>query len=155
MWECPSASMTASTINSILQAAQNAPSGPGSAGFFSYAMNIDLKRTGDGTATMPYPQMPRISSMPNASATVFMFDIVFDPVTEVVNANPQYNSVNPAGRQRSFASRHANGGIINFMDGHASYFKNSYIQNNPSTGGYNEPLLSDVIWDPPYRVLNP
>ena len=83
-----------------------------------------------------------------------MFDFVFDPVTEVVNGSPQWNSVNPAGRQNSFASRHTKGGHINFFDGHGAYFKTSYIQANPSSGGEGEPLLSDVIWDPPYRLNN-
>jgi hypothetical protein len=81
-----------------------------------------------------------------------MFDIVFDPATEIVNGAPQYDSVNPAGQQRSFASRHEQGGVINFLDGDVAYFKTSYIQDNPSTGGYNEPFLSDVIWDSPYRL---
>ena len=44
-----------------------------------------------------------------------MFDCVFDPVTEVVNGSPQYNSVNPANRFKSFASRHNKGGIIDFL----------------------------------------
>jgi prepilin-type processing-associated H-X9-DG protein len=87
----------------------------------------------------------------NPSATVFMFDQVFDPATEKVNNAPQYDSVNPAARQNSFASRHANGGVITFLDGHASYFKTTYIQSNPSSGGEGEPILPDVIWDAPYR----
>ncbi|HEX9048022.1 MAG TPA: type II secretion system protein [Verrucomicrobiae bacterium] len=155
LWECPSASMALSTVNNLLATPPLAPAGAGSAGFFSYAMNIDLKRTGDGTDVIPYPRMPKLSAIPKTSATVFMFDIVFDPITEVVNGAPQYNSVNPAGRQRSFAARHAKGGIINFLDGHADYFKTSYIQDNPSSGGFNEPLLPNVIWDPPYRAQNP
>jgi hypothetical protein len=75
-------------------------------------------------------------------------------MTEVVNASPQYNSVNPANRQNSFGFRHSQGGLINFFDGHASYFKLNYIQGNPTTAGELEPLLSDVIWDPPYRAAN-
>ena len=105
---------------------------------------------------MSNQQMPRLASFHNTSATVFMFDIVFDPVTEVVNTHPEYNSVNPAGRQNSFGSRHSKGGVINFIDGHAAYFKTAYIQNNGvgSNGGEFEPLLSDVIWDAPYRLNN-
>jgi prepilin-type processing-associated H-X9-DG protein len=114
-------------------------------------MNIDLKRESDGVTPLPYPAMPKLTSFRMSSATVFMFDQVFDPVTEIVNDAPQYDSVNPAARQNSYASRHANGGIINFLDGHAEYFKTSYIQNNPSTGGEKEPILPDVIWDAPYR----
>jgi prepilin-type N-terminal cleavage/methylation domain-containing protein/prepilin-type processing-associated H-X9-DG protein len=158
IWECPSASMSTATIlNGGLAAADNSPNGiPGGTGFFSYVMNIDLKRKNDGdyTSPMDYPQMPKLTSFRNPSATVFMFDQVFDPVTEIVNSAPQFNSVNPAARQNSFASRHAKGGIINFLDGHAAYFKTAYIQNNPSSAGENEPLLPDVIWDAPYRLNN-
>jgi prepilin-type N-terminal cleavage/methylation domain-containing protein len=155
IWECPSASMSTATILKILKPADGAAALglPGGAGFFSYAMNIDLKRDGDGTTPLPYQRMPKLSSFHNPSATVFMFDIVFDPATEVVNTHPEYNSVNPAGRQNSFASRHTKGGVVNFIDGHATYFKTSYIQNNGvgSDGGEHEPMLPDVIWDPPYR----
>jgi prepilin-type N-terminal cleavage/methylation domain-containing protein len=157
VWECPSASMSTATILKTLQPADDSPNGlPGGTGFFSYAMNIDLKRDSDGTTVMPYQRMPKLASLHNPSATVFMFDMVFDPATEIVNAHPEYNSVNPAGRQNSFASRHSKGGVINFTDGHANYFKTSYIQNNgvSSSGGEYEPLLPDVIWDPPYRLSN-
>ena len=153
IWECPSASMSLDTIaNGGLAPAQN-HSMPGEAGFFSYVMNIDLKRAGDGTSAYPYPSMPKLTSFRKTSSTVFMFDMVFDPVTEVVNTANQFNSVNPAGRQRSFAARHAKGGIINFLDGHSAYYKTDYIypQNNQSSGGFGEPLLPDVIWDAPYR----
>jgi prepilin-type processing-associated H-X9-DG protein len=108
---------------------------------------------------MTYPNMPRMTGFLQPSATVFMFDCVFNPVTEVVNGSPEYNSVNPANRQNSFASRHNKGGIINFFDGHAAYFKTTYIQSNPTGGQQNpngaysegEPLLPNVIWDAPFR----
>ena len=158
VWECPAASMSLGTISSGgLSPADNSGGGAGAGGFFSYVMNIDLKRADDGiyTKALPYPTMPKLTSFRNPSAVVFMFDMVFDPVTEVVNASPSYNSVNPAGRQNSFASRHNKGGVINFFDGHAAYFKTTSIQSNPSTGGELEPLLGDVIWDVPYRAANP
>jgi hypothetical protein len=142
--------MTLNTVANVL-------AGNGMDGFFSFAMNIDLKRVNDGTytAAMSYPQMTKMTLLQKPTATVFMFDCVFDPVTEIVNGSPQYNSVNPANRQNSFASRHNQGGLINFFDGHASYFKLGYIQGNPSGAGEGEPLLPDVIWDPPYRAANP
>jgi prepilin-type N-terminal cleavage/methylation domain-containing protein/prepilin-type processing-associated H-X9-DG protein len=146
IWECAAALLSSSE-------AQNDVAGAGAGGYFSMAMNIDLNRTNAApyTSAMTYPWMPKMTSFHQPSATVFMFDQVFNPHTEVVNASPQYNSVNPADRQNSFAARHNKGGIINFFDGHAAYFKTSYIQNHPSSGGESEPLLPDVIWDVPYR----
>jgi prepilin-type N-terminal cleavage/methylation domain-containing protein/prepilin-type processing-associated H-X9-DG protein len=150
LWECPAATMTSDQAQTVITAG-------GGNGFFSYGMNIDLKRADDGTYTAANKTasgaviMPKITSFRNATAAVFMFDEVFNPVTEIVNGSPQFNSVNPANRQNSFASRHTKGGIISFFDGHVAYFKTSYIQNNPSTGGEKEPLLGDVIWDVPYR----
>ncbi|HEV2453353.1 MAG TPA: prepilin-type N-terminal cleavage/methylation domain-containing protein [Verrucomicrobiae bacterium] len=156
IWECPSATMAQSTIANVLAEADNPPQGdpgPGGTGFFSFAMNIDLKRGPNHIDALPWPQMPRQTVLRQPSATVLMFDIVFDPVTEKVNDAPQYNSVNPAGRWRSYAWRHNVGGIINFNDGHASYYKDMYVTNNLSNGGENEPLLSDIVWNPPYRGM--
>jgi prepilin-type processing-associated H-X9-DG protein len=159
IWECPAASMTMATVGS--DTALSPPDNPllgslnGQGGFFSYAMNIDLKRQNDGVyqSALSYPQMPKMTSFRNPSAVVFMFDMVFDPATEVVNGSRDYNSVNPAGRQNSFASRHNLGGNVNFFDGHAAYFKTAYIQSSgpPGPPGESEPLLPDVIWDVPYR----
>jgi prepilin-type N-terminal cleavage/methylation domain-containing protein/prepilin-type processing-associated H-X9-DG protein len=158
IWECPAASMSLATATGT--GGGIALAGGGVGGFFSYVMNIDLKTdpsVAGYTTRLPYPRMPKMTALRYPSATVFMFDCVFDPVTEVVNPTPQYNSVNPANRQNNFASRHSKGGIINFFDGHVSYFKTTYIQTPPygtsaaSAGAHNEPLLPDVIWDPPYR----
>lgn len=154
IWECPSADMTPAQAQIVIGA-------DGGLGFFSYDMNIDLKRANDGTYTAAVKDgsghvvMPRVTSLRIPSATVFMFDCVFNPQSEVVNSSPQYNSVNPANRQNSMASRHNQGGVINFFDGHAAYFKTKYIQSNPSSGGEKEPLLPDVIWDWPYRAAMP
>jgi len=143
IWECPSAQMSSSTILNILSPAQNPPNDgtPGCAGFFSYAMNIDLKYS---LPNFTYPGMPKMTFFKNPSATVFMFDAVFDPVSEVVNGNPQFNSVNPAGRFRSFAWRHSQGGVINFLDGHDAYFKTSAIYDKVND---TEMTNSDVIWN--------
>ncbi len=141
IWQCASAKMKASS----------GVSGGGRYGFFSFAMNIDLKKR-TATVNYDYPDMPRLTGIPNPAATVLMFDNVFDPATEIVNGSPQFNSVNPANRFRSFANRHEQGGIINFLDGHAAYFKSSVIT---SGAGANEPLNPEVIWNAPYRRDNP
>jgi prepilin-type processing-associated H-X9-DG protein len=136
----------------LLSTVANVLAGNGDYGFFSYVMNIDLKRDPSGQRALDWPAMPRMTDLARPVATVLMYDECFDPLTEVVNGSPQYNSVNPADRQNSYASRHNKGGIITFVDGHAAYFKTSYIQKDPSSGGEDEPLLPDVIWDPPYRA---
>jgi prepilin-type N-terminal cleavage/methylation domain-containing protein/prepilin-type processing-associated H-X9-DG protein len=154
IWHCPSAFMDSSTIMNVL-------SGLGADGFFSYDMNIDLKIdptiAGDSTRMQPYPNMPKATTFRQPVATVFMFDCAFDPITEVVNSLPQYNSVNPANRRNNFASRHNQGGVINFFDGHSQYYKTNYVKSANSGGSTSytqEPLLPDIIWNPPYRAHN-
>lgn len=141
IWHCASAKMKAS----------DGVSGGGRYGFFSFAMNIDLKKR-TPAANYDYPDMPRFAGFANPAATILLFDNVFNPKTEIVNGSPQFNSVNPANRWRSFASRHEQGGNINFLDGHAAYFKLSVVQNG---AGANEGLNPDLIWNAPYRVQNP
>ena len=117
----------------------------GQNGFFSYADNIDLKYPLSDAGNR-YPNwMPRIQNIPHPSATVMMFDVVFNPVTEVVNGSPQYNSVNPANRYRSIGTRHSDGTVINFCDGHAAYFKIFSVTNNPTQAP--EPENPEIIWN--------
>jgi prepilin-type N-terminal cleavage/methylation domain-containing protein len=147
IWHCPSANMDAAALAAL--------AGGGAEGFFSYDMNIDLKKDpGDtsGNSNLPYPNMPKMVNFAKPSSNVLLFDCVFNPNTEVVNNSPQYNSVNPANRWRSFASRHASGGVMNFLDGHAFYFKDRYVTNGAGTF---EGRLPDIIWNNPYRTANP
>lgn len=135
IWHCPSAMMTASDYAAL--------QGGGAGGFFSYADNIDLKQGTD------YPSwMPKLASIPKPTATVLMFDVVFNPVTEVVNSSPGYNSVNPANRFRSIGIRHDLGTVMNFCDGHAYYYKINVVTN--TAGGQTssgEPLNPNIIWN--------
>ena len=141
IWHCPSARMSDAELQII--------SGGGIQGFFSYAMNIDLKRD-PAFNIIPHPIMPKVGTLPRPTTVVLMLDIVFSPANEVVNSSPQFNSVNPAGRFNSFASRHNQGGILNFMDGHAQYFKTSYVKPAGYSGATPQPPLADVYWWP-YR----
>jgi prepilin-type N-terminal cleavage/methylation domain-containing protein len=143
IWHCTAATMTPSDVSTI--------SGGGAEGFFSYVMNIDLKKQ-TKTENFAYPTMPKIGNFLKTSATVMLYDCVFNPRTEVVNSSPQYNSVNPANRWRSFASRHNAGGVLNFLDGHAKHFQDRYVTNG--AGSY-EALRPDIIWNAPYRAENP
>jgi prepilin-type N-terminal cleavage/methylation domain-containing protein len=142
IWHCPAAKMTAAEVAIV---------GGGAEGFFSYDMNIDLKKATE-SANVDYPKMPKVTNFRIPAATVLMFDCVFNPSTEIVNSSPQFNSVNPANRWRSFASRHNVGGVINFLDGHAKYYKDRYVTNG--AGGF-EARTADIIWNEPYRQQNP
>jgi prepilin-type N-terminal cleavage/methylation domain-containing protein len=139
IWHCPTAKMTDAELAIV--------NGGGINGFFSYAMNIDLKRDA-AFNTIPHPRMPKLGGLPHVSANVFMLDMVFNPVTEVVNSSPQFNSVNPAGRFNSFGSRHNQGGLLNFLDGHAQYFKTSYVKPAGFSGATPQPPTGDIYWWP-------
>jgi len=143
IWHCPSAIMTASDYGAL--------QGGGAGGFFSYADNIDLKQ---GTA---YPNwMPKMSNLTKPTSTVLMFDVVFNPATEIVNSSPGYNSVNPANRYRSIGVRHDVGTVMNFCDGHAYFYKIKSVTNTAvgvtSTG---EPKNPDIIWNWVVRQREP
>jgi prepilin-type processing-associated H-X9-DG protein/prepilin-type N-terminal cleavage/methylation domain-containing protein len=143
VWHCPGAYMSDADIAQV--------SGGGAEGFFSYVMNLDLKKQ-DASVNTAYPGMPRLTTFQKPAATVLFFDNAFNPRTEVVNGGPQFNSVNPANRWKSFVARHGNGGSISFLDGHVKIFS-AYSVTNGS--GNNEALRPDIIWNAPYRVANP
>ena len=153
IFECPAATMPAADMQQL--------SGSGAQGFFSYGMNIDLKRAYDPTTgsdnSMPYPKMPRTTTLQNAAATVLMADMAFNS-SDWPFANTFY-SVNPAGRWTVFPKRHSGklGGILAFVDGHSKFFKWSYVYNpnNPSPVDTGELRNPDVIWNPTFRVANP
>ena len=151
IYNCPGAQMVGSDFTTVAQW--------GADGFFSYDMNIDLKRKTTGYANadaMTYPQMPKLTSIPRPVGTVFLFDCVFSPSLEVVNSSPQYNSVNPANRWRSFASRHSLGGEVVFLEGHVGYYKTSVVQAGGSMSGTAVEMAgAPLIWNPVYRAANP
>ncbi len=147
IWQCPAATMSDSDLNQL--------SGGGAEGFFSYVFNIDLKWQSI-TDRMPYPRMPKLGNLPKPVSTVLMTDSIFNAEEGFSTGNTFY-SVNPAARYVAFPRRHNKlGGILAFCDGHAAYFKQAKIKNQQgSTPATGEPLLPDVIWNPPWRVANP
>lgn len=149
IYQCPSATMTQTEgISAVTDGGQY--------GYFSYAMNIDLKRMADTSIPNGAQQMPKVTSLRRPTETVFLFDIVFSPSTEIVNTSPQFNSHNPAGRWRSYGSRHTKGGLINFFDGHAAYWKTDVVQaGGTMTGTAAEFPGSPLIWNARYRDIKP
>jgi prepilin-type N-terminal cleavage/methylation domain-containing protein/prepilin-type processing-associated H-X9-DG protein len=163
IWSCPSAQMSDSDVAAL---AKEGGSPGGAWGYFAYAQPIDLnKQIGTATPstegiTYPYPGMPRIMDLPKPAATVLMFDQLFNPNTEPYVDNPddsQYDSENPADRFKFVASRHNKGAVLNFCDGHASYYKDYYLTNLCDFGASLEAYpgkaaVPDVIWNPAFRA---
>jgi len=163
IWFCPSAEMSDGDVSAL---AKEGGAPGGAWGYFAYAQPIDLnKQVGTATpttegSTYPYPQMPKISTLPKPAATVLMFDQLFNPNTEPYASNPndsQYDSENPANRFKELASRHNKGAVLNFCDGHANYFKDYYVTNLCDFGASVEAYpgggaCPDVIWDPAFRA---
>ena len=154
-WECPAAFMSAGDLQNL--------SGGGIGGFFSYVMNIDLKRSFAATPTsppggyLPFPKEPKLSSLQKPTATVLMSEAVFNyaegQAVGYSSGNYTYSTL-PSLRWRSFPMRHGGAGAnLTFVDGHASFFKTAYINRQQASGW--EWLNPDVIWSPPYRLLNP
>jgi prepilin-type N-terminal cleavage/methylation domain-containing protein/prepilin-type processing-associated H-X9-DG protein len=159
IWFCPTAQMTDSDLTKL--ASEPYP------GYFSYAQPIDLNKQ-IGTATTetegtsyPFPQMPKISNLPKPSATLFLFDQLFNPNTEAYTqdaSDSQYDSENPGDRFKFIASRHNQGAVLGFCDGHAQYYKDYYVTNDCdfSTSlecyGPGKPAAPDIIWDPAFRA---
>lgn len=141
IWHCPTAKG---------EARDNFLHG-GGYGFFSYVMNIDLKlattiRNNVQGNTWPYPDMPRLTSVTFPSSTVLLLDAAFSPTLEPYTLTPERNGIFPAARSDRFTQRHnGTGGNLVFLDGHASFYKRSYITNG--TISREEKFNPDVIWN--------
>jgi prepilin-type processing-associated H-X9-DG protein len=167
IWHCPDAEM------SIKSAEQTAPGVMGEGGYFSMVQNLDLRRV-IGSATSPtdlgkeYSDLDLVNGYPTTlkltdlirplspSTLVLFFDGAFDPANEIVNSSPGYNSINPSVRFKSLASRHNQGAVINFCDGHSRYYTRKYLLG--TTGPWLDSMgdielpLGDVMWNPAHRV---
>jgi prepilin-type processing-associated H-X9-DG protein len=135
IWHCPSARGAGETFYKN-----------GRYGFFSYAMNLDLKlkssirngvaynpATGTGNS-YPYPFMPSLGAVAHSSAVVFMTEATFSPSQEsFVPGVADRNGLLPSVRWNRFVKRHNNGGNIVFLDGHAQTYSYDYVFNPKPT----------------------
>jgi prepilin-type N-terminal cleavage/methylation domain-containing protein/prepilin-type processing-associated H-X9-DG protein len=143
LWHCPSAK--ASPNDSFLQG--------GSFGFFSYVMNLDLKLrstidNGVVGNSFPYPTMPKLGNLRNASSVILMTEVAFSPTLESYTSTPTRNGIFPASRWSYFPKRHNDRGTLVFIDGHSQIFKWSYVYNVAASSGRKEVFNPDIYWNP-------
>jgi len=141
LWHCPTARAGANEY--FLRS--------GSFGFFSFAMNVDLKLMSSIDNGVPgniqeYPNMPKLAAMRNPASVVLLTEAAFSPTLETYTPDPSRNGVLPAVRGERFTARHnEKGGNLVFMDGHTRYYRRSYITDGT---GPKEKYNPDVIWNP-------
>lgn len=147
VWFCPSARWDATADPAGWLAG-------GQYGFFTYAMNLDLKLKSDVQNNVvgnnwTWPGMPKITSIRRPAAQVFMFEQFFSYALEGQQRNA---GTYPADRWNYFPKRHNNGGIIGFIDGHAAYFKQNYVTNATASvrqvSAKEEGRNPDIYWNP-------
>ncbi len=151
IWMCPSIQLAAPDVNASSFLAG------GQFGFFSYVMDLDLKlksaiKNGVLGNEYNYPNMPKLSSLRNASSQVLLSEFSFSPTLENwtgVTSQPQMGAF-PAARWTYFPKRHNNGGTIIFTDGHSARFKFDYVYGKDPNGGDSraEKLNGDIWWNP-------
>jgi prepilin-type N-terminal cleavage/methylation domain-containing protein/prepilin-type processing-associated H-X9-DG protein len=148
IYECPSARLADKEFP---------PAGGGSFGFFSYAMDLDLKlqrslvNNNVSAIEYHYPAMPKMGNIRFPSMQVAFSEVIFSQTLETplpgnVTTSTR-DGVYPSLRWDSFSRRHGGNGEIAFMDGHASQYKWDYVYNTATTGR-DEKLNGDIWWDP-------
>jgi prepilin-type N-terminal cleavage/methylation domain-containing protein/prepilin-type processing-associated H-X9-DG protein len=150
IWECPSAHL----------ANGENPFGSGQYGFFSYAMDLDLKlkislvgNPGITANSYVYPAMPKSSEIRFPSAQVIFFEEIFSQIVEEplpgnVGTSAR-DGIYPSVRWDSFAMRHGGSGEITFLDGHAAQYKWNYVYNTANPYPNDAEVLNpDIWWDP-------
>jgi len=143
LWHCPTAK--ASPNDSFLQS--------GAFGFFSYVMNLDLKLrstidNGVQNNSFPYPNMPKLGNLRNASSVILLTEVAFSPTLENYTSTPTRNGIFPAARWSYFPKRHNSRGTLVFVDGHSQIFKWDYVYNRAAPTGRKEVFNSDIYWNP-------
>ncbi len=121
---------------------------PGARPLFSYGMNSHS--TAAESAIAGYTVPLKSSKIVHPSALVLFAD-VRNRSAETPYAGSTANQIKLATPQvytTRFSSRHSQGGLLTFSDGHASYFKYSYVVvQSPATTAGSDPGQPDINWD--------
>ena len=142
VWYCPDAKIASADWSTAFLA-------NGQYGIFCYCMDLDLKLKSDVvngvTGNMfTWPNMPKLASIAQPSAQVFMFDHTYSPTLEGGRNSGTY----PSDRWDYFSKRHDLGGFIGFLDGHVQFFKYDYVYNQNANPAREEKRNPDIYWDP-------
>jgi len=124
---------------------------PGTRPLFSYGMNSKATAYQSGIAGYTIPL--KTSMIVHPSALVLFAD-VRNRSAEAPFSGSAANQIKLATPQvytTRFSSRHNWGGNLTFSDGHAAFFKYSYVVSdgirNPSIGAGYDPGDADINWD--------
>jgi prepilin-type N-terminal cleavage/methylation domain-containing protein/prepilin-type processing-associated H-X9-DG protein len=155
MWVCPATLYDPADVGGAWLALDTSGVN-GKCGVFSYVMDLDLKLyldipnngvQGNG----PYwSKGTKMATIRYPSSQVFMFDAKYSPTLEGGRNSGTY----PAARWDYFPVRHNKGGVIGFLDGHASYYKQYYVTNGAGGAGNlsrQEAMGNNDIWWNPNR----
>jgi prepilin-type processing-associated H-X9-DG protein len=153
IFNCPTA--VSQGIDSADQTSTHGEMTPSARPLFNYAMNSKSVANEDINGNVRL----RTSMVVHPSAFVLFADVrnrsAETPYYAAAgNQYPQGNSVDlatPHCYTTRFSSRHNLGGNITFSDGHASYYKYSYVVadgiKNPAVTAGHDPGDSDINWD--------
>ena len=133
---------------------------PGVRPLFQYAMNS--KSIANENISLGGPKTLRINMVAHPSSFVLFSDVrnrsAETPFYPLGDAN-QFVLATPHGYTSRFSSRHGQGGLITFSDGHAAYFKYGYVVSDgaavtasgPTAGravaAGHDPGRADINWD--------
>ncbi len=148
IFTCPTA--TAQGIDQVDKQAGNDQYDmiPGQRPLFSYGMNSHT--TAAESAILGYTAILKTQKIVHPSALVLFAD-VRNRSAETPFAGSAANQIKLATPQvytTRFSSRHNQGGLLTFSDGHASYYKYSYVvTQSPNANPGSDPGDTDINWD--------
>jgi len=129
IFNCPDAQFLAGQVDPLVRVA------------FSYGINFK-GTNGASPASMPF----KVTIVRHPSAFVFFSDVRANSgETPFYGANPLNDLGCPRGSLNHLSSRHAAGANLTFSDGHAAYFRYTYMAYQEGTK-IGDPGVADINW---------